>query len=230
MNMGRVAAMKAGLPIEVPGQTINRFCSSGLQTIAMAAERVMCGFADCIIAGGAESMSSVPMGGNEIQRQSGAGVRLARGLLLPWASPPSWWRRNMASAVRTMDDFAAASHAKAAAAIESGRFKDEIIPVEIEKDIAHGWQDQTSRRRRSRWMTACVDRTPPGNSCQTASGLQGRRSGDGRQLLADDRRGGGVPGGIRSDFFKKIGKDPFARFVAFAVKGVASGSHGHRPH
>ena len=63
MNMGRVAAMKAGLPIDVPGQTINRFCCSGVQTISMAAERVMLGLADCIIAGGAESMSSVPLGG-----------------------------------------------------------------------------------------------------------------------------------------------------------------------
>ncbi len=63
MNIGRVAAMKAGLPVEVPGQTINRFCSSGLQTISNAAERVMCGFADCIIAGGVESMSCVPLGG-----------------------------------------------------------------------------------------------------------------------------------------------------------------------
>ncbi len=82
MNVGRVAAMKAGLPIDVPGQTINRFCSSGLQSISMAAERVMCGFADCIVAGGVESMSCVPLGGTEIQRQSGHDGRLARGLCL----------------------------------------------------------------------------------------------------------------------------------------------------
>ncbi len=63
MNVGRVAALKAGLPVEVPGQTINRFCSSGLQTIATAAERIMAGFDDCIIAGGVESMSHVPLGG-----------------------------------------------------------------------------------------------------------------------------------------------------------------------
>lgn len=64
MNMARVAALRAGLPYTVPGQTVNRFCSSGLQTIAMAAERIMAGFADVIIAGGAESMSLVPMSGN----------------------------------------------------------------------------------------------------------------------------------------------------------------------
>ena len=65
MNMARVAALRAGIPYQVPAQTVNRFCSSGLQTIASAAERIMAGFADCIIAGGAESMTMVPMGGNK---------------------------------------------------------------------------------------------------------------------------------------------------------------------
>ena len=65
MNFARVAALKAGIPYQVPAQTVNRFCSSGLQTIALAAERIMAGFADCIVAGGAESMTIVPMGGNK---------------------------------------------------------------------------------------------------------------------------------------------------------------------
>ncbi|TNF49904.1 MAG: acetyl-CoA C-acyltransferase, partial [Deltaproteobacteria bacterium] len=65
MNVARLAALKAGVPYQVPAQTINRFCSSGLQAIALAAERVMAGFADCVIAGGVESMTTVPMGGNK---------------------------------------------------------------------------------------------------------------------------------------------------------------------
>jgi len=65
MNIGRMAALEAGLPDSVPGQTVNRFCSSGLQSIAIAAERIMCGFAEVIVAGGVESMSMVPMGGNK---------------------------------------------------------------------------------------------------------------------------------------------------------------------
>ena len=65
MNVARIAAMKAGIPYQVPAQTINRFCSSGIQSIALAAERIMAGFADCILAGGTESMSSVPTGGNK---------------------------------------------------------------------------------------------------------------------------------------------------------------------
>ena len=71
MNMGRVAALKAGLPYQVPGQTVNRFCASGLQSIAAAAERIMAGAADCIVAGGAESMSMVPMGGNKFSANPG---------------------------------------------------------------------------------------------------------------------------------------------------------------
>ena len=63
MNLGRVAALRAGLPVQVPGQTVNRFCASGLQSIATAAERILAGHADCIVAGGAESMSLIPMGG-----------------------------------------------------------------------------------------------------------------------------------------------------------------------
>ncbi len=73
MNMARIAAMRAGIPYQVPAQTVNRFCSSGLQTIASAAERIMAGFADCIIAGGAESMTMIPMGGNKYSVESFSG-------------------------------------------------------------------------------------------------------------------------------------------------------------
>ena len=71
MNVARIAALKAGLPVEVPAQTVNRFCSSGLQAIASAAERIMAGFADCIVAGGAESMTAVPMGGVKFSANPG---------------------------------------------------------------------------------------------------------------------------------------------------------------
>ncbi len=74
MNMARVAALRAGIPYQVPAQTVNRFCSSGLQTIASAAERIMAGFADCIIAGGAESMTMIPMGGNKYSANPSLGA------------------------------------------------------------------------------------------------------------------------------------------------------------
>jgi acetyl-CoA acyltransferase len=87
MNVARVAAMKAGFPFQVPAQTVNRFCSSGLQSIALAAERIMAGFADCIVAGGTESMTTVPMA--TVQRQSCPGRRVAR-VLSSMGSRPNW--------------------------------------------------------------------------------------------------------------------------------------------
>lgn len=98
MNFARTATMKAGLPIQVPAQTVNRFCSSGIQSIANAAERIMAGFADCIVAGGAESMSMVPMGVT-----STAPIRLwwqtGQRATLRWGSPPNLSPRNTVSIV-----------------------------------------------------------------------------------------------------------------------------------
>ncbi len=130
MNIGRIAAMKAGLPVEVPGQTINRFCSSGLQTIASAAERVMLGLADCIVAGGVESMSSVPLGGLKYSANPG--------MVEDW--PESYSSMGITAELvaekfgidrEAMDRFAVESNGRAARAIAEGTFADEIIPVEV---------------------------------------------------------------------------------------------------
>ena len=128
MNIAKIAAFRAGIPNSVPAMTINRFCSSGLQAVAMAAERIMCGFADVIVAGGIESMSQIPMGG-----------------LKPTPNP--WLLENYPESYTPMgttaeivaerfnisreqqDEFAYKSHMKAAKAIENGVFKDEILPV-----------------------------------------------------------------------------------------------------
>lgn len=132
MNLARIAAMKAGMPIAVPGQIVNRFCSSGIQTIATAAAQIMTGSADCIIAGGVESMSCVPLGGNKYS----ANPQLV-----------DEWPESYASMGTTaekvaqkyeinrdqMDEFACNSHKKAAQAIKDGKFEKEIIPVEVEK-------------------------------------------------------------------------------------------------
>src|SRR5207302_1554041 len=130
MNVARIAALRAGLPVETSAMTINRFCSSGLQAIALAAERIRAGSAEVIVAGGTESMSMVPMGGNKI-------------------SPNPWLVDNYPDAYINMglgteniarkfgitreqaDQFSAASHKKALAAIAAGNFKDETIPVEV---------------------------------------------------------------------------------------------------
>lgn len=132
MNIARVAALRAGLPHTVPGQTVNRFCSSGLQTIAIAAERIMAGFADVIIAGGAESMSMVPMSGNTYAPDP----YLAEHYPAVYISMGNG-AEHLVQAYKVsredQDGFALQSHLKAAAAIREGRFKDEIVPLTVVK-------------------------------------------------------------------------------------------------
>src|SRR5258707_3466391 len=128
MNVARIASLRAGIPVEASAVTVNRFCSSGLQAIAYAAERVMCGFASAIVAGGTESMSLVPMGGNKIAPnptliESYPDVYLSTGLVAENHARESGISR------AEQDAFALRSHQRALAAIDAGRFADEIVPV-----------------------------------------------------------------------------------------------------
>ena len=127
LNLARTVGMLAGLPASVPAQTVNRFCSSGLQTIATAAERIIAGGADLIIAGGVESMSAVPMTGHT-PRPHPATVADAPGLFTPMGATAEIVAERYAVSREAQDAFAYASHQKAAAAIDAGRFTDEIIP------------------------------------------------------------------------------------------------------
>ncbi|HSO08977.1 MAG TPA: thiolase family protein [Desulfoprunum sp.] len=217
MNLGRIAALKAGLPVEVPGQTINRFCSSGLQTIAMAAERVMLGFADCIIAGGAESMSSVPMGGLKYSANPG--------MMVDW--PESYSSMGVTAELvaeqygidrAMMDTFAAASHQKAAAAIAAGRFTDEIIPVEIEKETLVG-----GKIKRVKELVSVDDGVRPGTTVESLAKLRpvfkiGGPVTAGNSSQTTD--GAAFSLVVSEEYLQRLGKDPMARFIAFAVKGV----------
>src|SRR5271156_1528955 len=129
-NVARIASQRAGLPVEVPAMTINRFCSSGLQSIAMAAERIMVGHSDVILAGGTESMSMVPMGGNKISPNPWLmdhypDVYLGMGLTAENLAKKYGITREQA------DEFSLRSHKNAIAAIAAGKFKDEIVPVEV---------------------------------------------------------------------------------------------------
>lgn len=130
MNVARIALLRAGLPYNVPGMTVNRFCSSGLQAIAISAERIMCGFADVIIAGGTESMSMIPMGGtrfspNPYLVDNYPEVYISMGLTAERVA------RKFGITREEQDMFALRSHQKAAMAIDSGRFSEEIVPVEV---------------------------------------------------------------------------------------------------
>jgi acetyl-CoA acyltransferase len=130
MNVARIASLRAGLPVEASAMTINRFCSSGLQAIALAAERIMSGQGDVAVAGGVESMSMVPMGGNKISpnpslMDSYPDAYLGMGLTAENLSKKYGITREQA------DEFSFASHQKALAAISAGKFKDETVPVKV---------------------------------------------------------------------------------------------------
>jgi len=130
MNVGRMVALKAGLPNTVPGVTVNRFCSSGLEAIAIGATRVMAGFADVYLAGGVESMSLVPMGGNNLLPDPGLMESIPESYM-----GMGYTAENVAEQYgisrQEQDEFAVKSHQKAAAAITEGKFKEEIVPLEI---------------------------------------------------------------------------------------------------
>ena len=130
MNVARIAALRAGLPVASSAMTVNRFCASGLQSIAMAAERIRGGGAEVIVAGGTESMSMVPMGGNKVSANPWlidhyADSYLSMGLTAERVAQHYGISREQA------DAFALSSHQKALAAIEAGRFAQEIVPVTV---------------------------------------------------------------------------------------------------
>ncbi|PYV38881.1 MAG: acetyl-CoA C-acyltransferase, partial [Acidobacteria bacterium] len=154
MNVARIASLRAGLPPEVSAITINRFCSSGLQSIAFAAERIMCGSAEVIVAGGTESMSLVPMAGhkfipNPYLVDTYPDVYLSMGLTA----------ENLANKYRisreAQDQFSLRSHQNAIRAIESGNFKNEIVPLDIAVDHLN-----SKRKKETRQIRFEVDEGP----------------------------------------------------------------------
>jgi acetyl-CoA acyltransferase len=217
MNVARLAALKAGIPYQVPAQTINRFCSSGLQAIALAAERVMAGFADCVVAGGVESMTTVPMGGNKFSANPA--------LVADW--PESFAAMGITAELvaeqfeidrKAQDVFAAGSHAKAAAAIESGCFTEEIIPVEIEETSIVKGKLQKRKTLVSVDEGVRADTTADGLSrLKPAFKVNGTVTAGNTSQMTD---GAAATLVVSEAFLKQLGKDPLARFVSFAVRGV----------
>jgi len=141
-NVARICSLRAGLPVEASAMTINRFCSSGLQAIAMAAERITAGGAEVIVAGGTESMTMVPMGGNKISPNPWLmdhypDSYLGMGLTAENLAVKHGITREMA------DSFSFCSHQKALAAIAAGRFKDEVVPVEVSITSMNGTKPKT---------------------------------------------------------------------------------------
>src|SRR5580700_3194898 len=171
MNVARIAALRAGLPVETSALTVNRFCSSGLQSIAMAAERVMLGHAEVIVAGGTESMSMVPMGGNKVAPNPWLmdhypDAYLGMGLTAENLAKKYHITRAQA------DEFSLASHQKALAAIAAGKFKDEIVPVEVSYTVleAAAAGESTSAKPRAVKVSFATDEGPRADTSLEALG------------------------------------------------------------
>lgn len=218
LNFARVIALRAGLPVDVPGQTVNRFCSSGLQTIAMAAERIIANGADTIIAGGAETMSLVPMTGfhispNPYMAANESEVYMSMGHTAERVADE--WNITR----EDMDAFAYQSHQKAAAAIDSGLFKDQIVPFEIEERFVNADGELETRN-----VTFEVDEhlrretTVEGlNKLRPVFRMDGRVTAGNSSPLSDGAAGVIVMEAGRA---AKLGLKPLARFVGFNVAGV----------
>jgi len=227
LNVARIASLRAGIPVEASAVTINRFCSSGLQAIAFAAERVMCGFSEAIAAGGTESMSMVPMGGNKISPnpalvESYPDVYLSTGLVAENHARESAISRD------EQDAFALRSHQRALAAIDSGRFADEITALKYTVADANGAarpvlrevtfsQDEGPRRDTS--AAALAKLKPAFHASGTVTAGNTSQTSDGASAVVV----------TSAEFAKVRGLQPLARFVAYATAGVEPERFGLGP-
>ena len=229
MNVARIASLRAGVPVESSAVTINRFCSSGLQAIAFGAERIMCGTAQTIIAGGTESMSMVPIGGHKIAPNPELvsqypDVYLSTGLVAE-----NHARESMVSR-EEQDAFAFKSHERALAAIDGGRFADETIPVMVKiVEPANGNGGAPTVRE----VEFAVDEGPRRDTSVEALA----------KLRPVFRAGGSVTAGnssqtsdgaaavvvTSSDRARELGLEPLARFVTFTTAGVKPEMFGIGP-
>ncbi len=217
LNIARNAALRAGLPVEVPAMTVNRFCSSGLQTLASGAAQIQAGWSNIVLTGGVESMSMVPMSGNKPS-------------LNPWLAenyPEAYESMGMTSEIvaerygvtrQDQDEFAVESNNRALAAIEAGRFVDEIIPVEIDLDgktIVFG----TDEGPRASTVEGLGSLRPAFkvNGTSTAGNSSQMSDGAALELLMTSAKA------------EELGFSPLAELVTFQVAGVSPEEMGIGP-
>lgn len=226
MNVARIASLRAGLPVEVSGLTINRFCSSGLQAIAMAAERIMSGGAEVIVAGGTESMSMIPMGGHKI-------------------SPNPWLVDHYPDAYLTMgltaervaqrlgvtreaaDEFSLRSHQKALAAIQAGKFDDEVVPVPVSFSTPNGSKPKAQQ------IVFKMDEGPRADTSldalaalKAAFHAKGTVTAGNSSQMSDGAAAAVVMSAERA---QALGIQPLARYVSFATAGYKPEEMGLGP-
>ncbi len=226
LNLGRVIAQAAGLPDKVPGATVNRFCSSGLQTIAMATQAIIAGHADVVVAGGVESMSQVPMAGFYYQPDPELS-RTRPDVYISMGNTAENVAEKYNVSREDQDVFALNSHKKALEAIESGRFRDEITPIHITESIVDG-ESLNSKER-----VFETDEWPrPDSSLEALSSLRpvfragGSVTAGNSSPLSDGAAATVVMSGSR---MRELDITPMARLVGFAVAGVAPGIMGIGP-
>lgn len=211
MNIGRIAVFNAGLPYTVPGMTVNRFCSSGIQAIALGAQAISAGYSDVVVAGGVESMSTVPMGGYNLLPHPGLMVEYPNvyaGMGITAENLVTMYNLTR----EAQDEFSAISHQRAAASIAGGKFKDEIVPLEV-------YNYETGEME-------IFDTDEGVRGDTTAAGLA--------KLKPAFKQGGSVTAGNSSQVsdggaavilmseaaLKKYNVQPLVRFVNFQVAGV----------
>jgi acetyl-CoA acyltransferase len=225
MNVARIGLLLAGLPNTIAAQTINRFCSSGLQAVALAADQIRLGNADLVLAGGTESMSMVPMMGNKVAlspkvfANDNEHVAIAYGMGTTAENVAREWNVSR----EDQDAFALESHRRAVAAIQAGEFRDEITPFEIVSRVP----DLAGNTVRLRQLVVDTDEGPrPDTSMEGLARL--------RPVFRNGQFGGSVTAGNASQMsdgaaavllaseqaIKDYGLTPLARFVSFSVAGV----------
>src|SRR5262245_51763757 len=231
LNVARIASLRAGVPVDASAVTMNRFCASGLQAIASGAEHIMCGFADIIIAGGTESMSLVPMGGNKVSPNPALvdgypDVYLSTGLVAENHA------RDYSISREEQDAFALRSHERAVAAIDAGRFSDEIAALTFQvsapetaaqnggpasvRDVTFA-QDEGPRRDTS--PQALAKLRPAFHTTGTVTAGNSSQTSDGAAALML----------MSAAAAKERGIEPLARFVAYATAGVPPERFGIGP-
>ncbi len=226
MNVARIASLRAGLPVEVSAMTINRFCSSGLQAIAMAAERIMAGGAETVVAGGVESMTMIPMGGHKVSANpwlvsNYPDAYLSMGLTAERVGKRFNITREM------QDEFSVQSHKKAIAAIEAGKFDEELVPVPVSFTTPNG-----SKPRRTD-IVFKIDEGPRADTSleallalKPAFHVRGTVTAGNSSQMSDGAAAAVVMSAERA---KALGLKPLARYVAYATAGYKPEEMGIGP-
>jgi acetyl-CoA acyltransferase len=226
MNVARIASLRAGLPVECSAMTINRFCASGLQAIAMAAERIGSGSVDVVLAGGVESMTMIPMGGNKVSAnpwliENYPDAYLSMGLTAERLAQSFGITREQA------DEFSLQSHKKALAAIAAGKFNDELVPVPVSFTTANG-----SKPKRVEIEFKMDDGPRADTSIEALAGLKPAFHAKGTVTAGNSSQmsdGAAAAVVMSADRAKALGIKPLARYVAFATAGYKPEEMGIGP-